>query len=201
MKTIRPLFLVVFLAATTVLLSACATPPRPEPLAITVLRIKGEARVSIGSKTWRTLKKGDVLKVGAVIQTAPKSLVDISLGELPPEPLAFVATAPVHAPVEPQSEPVRIFENSALKIDKAVKFTRSRWDHWSAENCEEVVRLDLFAGSILGLAGSSSENPVYEVEFKNGVVTFSRDARYVIDASGKVRVRNGTASVLLADKT
>ena len=200
MKINRPLLLGAFLVGITALLAGCATQPRPEPMAIVVLRIKGEARVSIDGKTWQPLKRGDVLKNGALVLTASKSLVDISLGEMPHEPPAFNSTAPVYAPVGPKFKPVRIFENSTLKIGKAVKFTHARWNHWSGENLEEVVRLDLNSGSILGLARSVSENPIYEVGFTNGVVTFSRDTLYIIEASGKVEVSKGTASIFLADK-
>jgi hypothetical protein len=200
MITIRPLFLGVFLAAVTALLTGCATQPRPEPLAITVLRLKGEARASMDGKTWQPLKKGDVVKVGAVIQTAPKSLVDICFGEKPSEPTALRPSTSLTMPSAPHFKTTRIFENSALKIEQAVKRNRYVWSHWSDKSLKEEIKIDLRAGEIMGTTISSSENPKYLVGFSQGVITFPRNAAYMLSTSGIFRIVNGAAFIFLADK-
>ena len=46
-----------------------------------VVRIKGDARYKVGSGAWQTLKRGDELSAGTIIETGVNSRVDLMLGE------------------------------------------------------------------------------------------------------------------------
>src|SRR5580704_17038432 len=51
------------------------------PQVVQVVKVEGSAQYSTDGRTWQTLHQGDVLKSGAVIRTAERSLVDVTLGE------------------------------------------------------------------------------------------------------------------------
>src|SRR6516162_4939429 len=52
----------------------------PVSLTASVIGKKGNARYSTDNRTWKILNVGDVLRPGAVVQTAEKSQVDLLLG-------------------------------------------------------------------------------------------------------------------------
>ena len=158
-----------------------------------VVRLKGAARYVGGPMDGKLLKVGDVIRPGAVIQTAAKSSVDFVIGEL---------AAPVARPVtgdmlsyqpssfQPAAEQnlVRMWENTLLAVDKLT----------TTETGADVVtetQLDLKAGHIFGSVKKMSSASKYEVKIPNGVAGI-RGTTYDISAEGVIKVLAG--SVVLA---
>ena len=154
-----------------------------------VVRLKGSARYKVGTGPWQTLKTGDLLKQGTVIETGMNdSRVDIVLGEGSPS-----AAKPIMGEVltyHPAAEQnlVRIWENSRLSIDKLTK---------TQTGADEVTdtKLDLQAGHIFGSVKKLSAASTYEVKIPNGVAGI-RGTIYDISVEGVVKVLVG--SVYLA---
>jgi len=164
-----------------------------------VIRIKGPARFSTGNNVWQPLKVGDVLKAGTVIQTSTEanSYVDLALGD-GSTPVPSAASSSAYTPsiatssssgYQPSSEQniVRVFENSALGIDKLTM---------QQTGADEVTdtQLDLKAGRILGSVKKMSAASKYEVKLPNGVAGI-RGTIYDISASGVVRVLTGSVVI------
>lgn len=161
-----------------------------------VIRIKGPARFSTGNNVWQPLKVGDVLKAGTVIQTSTEanSYVDLALGD----GTAPIPSAPSYTPsiatssgggyqASAEQNIVRVFENSALGIDKLTM---------QQTGADEVTdtQLDLKAGRILGSVKKMSAASKYEVKLPNGVAGI-RGTIYDISASGVVRVLTGSVVI------
>jgi hypothetical protein len=153
-----------------------------------VVRLKGGVRYKIGNNDWQPLKLGDVLRSGAVIQTAANSRVDLVMGD---------ASAPVARPVpsdmisyQPTAEQnvVRIWENTLLGVDKLTE------THTGADVVTET-HLNLKAGHITGSVKKMSAMSKYEIQMPNGVAAI-RGTVYDITAEGLIKVLSG--SVVLA---
>jgi hypothetical protein len=163
------------------------------PQVITVVRVHGEARYTTDNRTWNALKKGDVLKPGCVIQTAPKAVVDIQLGERDAAvaPAGYNPTSPLYAPEQQKANIVRIFENSALAVDKLILEKNTG----TGEELSET-QLDLRAGTIFGNVKKLSATSKYEVKIPNGVAGI-RGTTYMISSSGVVSVLTGSVVVAI----
>src|SRR5271170_1232095 len=85
MKTIQHLAQRLIPSLVVFALMGLATQAMAAPVEQTasVLRVQGAARYSTDNQKWQTLKVGDVLKPGCVIQTAEQSEVDLQLGGSP----------------------------------------------------------------------------------------------------------------------
>jgi hypothetical protein len=152
-----------------------------------VVRMKGGVRYSTGNNDWKSLKLGDVLRPGTVIQTAADSQVDLVLGD---------ASAPVARPVptdmlsyQPMAEQniVRLWENTLMGVDKLTAMSTGM----------EVVtetQLDLKAGHITGSVKKMSAASKYEVKLPNGVAGI-KGTIYECFAEGLIKVREGTLVV------
>lgn len=162
------------------------------PQLITVIRVKGEARYTTDNRTWQALKKGDVLKPGCVIQTAPKSMVDIQLGERDAAvaPISYNPTSPLYAPEQQKANIVRIFENSALAVDKLTVDKTGTGEELSD------TQLDLRAGQVMGNVKKLSAASKYEVKIPNGVAGI-RGTVYMISSSGVVNVLSGSVVIAI----
>ena len=162
------------------------------PQFITVIRVKGEARYTTDNRTWQALKKGDVLKPGCVIQTAPKSMVDIQLGEREAAvaPVSYNPTSSLYAPEQQRANIVRVFENSALAVDKLSLDKTGTGDELSE------TQLDLRAGQIMGNVKKLSASSKYEVKIPNGVAGI-RGTVYMISSSGVVNVLSGSVVIAI----
>ena len=163
------------------------------PQGITVLRVKGMARYASGDNNWHPVRKGDVLKAGTIIQTGPKALVDLQLGEREAAAIAAVSYNPnstMYAPEELKANVVRIFENSALSIDKLAV------DKTGAGDEVSDTQLDLRAGQILGNVKKLSSSSKYEVKIPNGVAGI-RGTVYMISSSGVVNVLSGSVVIAI----
>jgi hypothetical protein len=163
------------------------------PQTVTVVRVHGEARYTMDNRTWQSLKVGDVLKPGCVIQTAPKSLVDIQLGEREAATPAVgrnPASYNSYAPEQQKANIVRIFENSALAVDKLTV------DHTGTGDELSDTQLDLRAGQIMGNVKKLSAASKYEVKIPNGVAGI-RGTVYMISSSGVVNVLSGSVVIAI----
>ncbi len=151
-----------------------------------VVRLKGSARYKIGSNTWQPLKRGDVFKAGALIETGGDgSYVDLVLGEGGPPPVLHPASAEMltYHPTAEQNM-VRIWENSRLGLDKLT----------CTETGADVVtetQLDLQAGHIFGSVRKLSAASRYEVKIPNAVASI-RGTLYDIYVEGVVKVVVGS---------
>jgi len=181
--------------ALAVALSAVA---ETKQLTAKVTRIKGSARISTDNSTWQTLKVGQTVGSGAVLQTAANSFVDLVLGWETPivraprvgEYLTYAPAGGVGGGFAPASErdAIRIYEDSVLALDKLTS-TRTGVD------IVKETQLDLRSGSIFGTVKRLSAASKYEIKFPNGVAGI-KGTIYMINAQGVLSVLAG--SVVLA---
>jgi hypothetical protein len=168
-----------------------------------VTRIKGSARYSTDSKTWNTLKIGQTVSAGTVIQTAKGSFVDLVLGDSLPviqSPKVgqyWVPYPPSHTPpgFQPnvQANSIRLYEDSALALDR-LTCTKTGMDEVSD------TQLDLRAGKMFGRVKKLSAASKYEIKLPNGVAGI-RGTMFTVDVNGVVTVLDGTVviSIIGAD--
>src|SRR5882672_2429570 len=81
MKNIASISKYLVLSVVTLALVASASAQQMIEAGAKVVRIKGDARFATANNVWQPLKVGDVLKSGAIIQTAKDSRVDLVLGD------------------------------------------------------------------------------------------------------------------------
>jgi hypothetical protein len=132
-----------------------------------VVKVKGSARYSSDNRTWQTLKKGEILRSGSLIQTGEKSVVDIAIGE---------SAASLH-----------VVENTVLGVDKLTSEKIGNDEAWE-------IQLDLRAGQIAGRTDKLSDASKYEIKFAGGVAGVL-NGQYAISASGVVDVTEGLVIV------
>ena len=156
---------------------------------VKVVRLKGAARYATGPNTGQLLKVGDIVKPGAVIQTAADSRVDLALGD-GSAPVAQSTVSSMSLSYTPSSDQniVRLWENTLLGIDKLTETQ-------TGADVVTETQLDLKAGHIFGSVKKMSAASKYEVKIPNGVAGV-RGTVYDISAEGLVKVLSG--SVVLA---
>jgi hypothetical protein len=158
-----------------------------------VVRVSGNARYKVGSGAWQTLKRGDELGAGTVIETGVNSRVDLMMGESAP-PVARPVTGEVltYAPAAEQNS-VRLWENSRMAIDRLTR----------TETGADVVtdtQLDLQAGRIMGSVKKMSAASKYEVKIPNGVAGI-RGTVYDISVEGIIKCLVGSIFLAFTDST
>jgi len=120
--------------------SGCKTTSEAEiPQTFTVIGISGDARYADDqSKTWRTLKSGNHISQGSVLQTASGAgnAVLLVAGE------RFVPAIPLDPRPYDHANKLILYENSILKIHKLTLKTLGEKKIWD-------TRLSLLAGSAL----------------------------------------------------
>ncbi len=162
-----------------------------EQVTAKVVRIKGDARYKVGSGAWQTLKRGDELNAGTIVETGIDSHVDLVLGEgAPPKPRPVIGDMLTYQPTAEQNM-VRIWDNSRLGIDKLTM----------TETGADVVtdtQLDLQAGHIFGSVKKMSAASKYEVKIPNGVAGI-RGTIYDISVEGLVKVLVGSIYLSYTD--
>jgi len=159
-----------------------------------VVRIGGHARFTTGNNVWQPLHVGDIVKPGTVIQTENKegAFVDLVLGDGSGSlGMASAEGGPASAAITPiaykpnaEQNVVRIWQNSALGIDKLT----------STDTGADVVtetQLDLRAGRVLGTVKKMNSASKYEIKLPNGVAGI-RGTFYDVTADGVVRVSSGS---------
>lgn len=107
-----------------------------------VLQIKGSAKYSVEGGVWVPLKTGATLKPGAIIQTAPESIVDLDLG----------ANGPI----------IRVTPSSTLSLDKL---------NHAGTGIDRVIetRVNVQNGTIVGNVTKLAKASKYEIKTPNGV--------------------------------
>jgi hypothetical protein len=176
---------------------ACSVLAETQSINAKVTRIKGSARYSTDSKTWSTLKLGQVLWAGTVIQTAKGSFVDLVLGDALPVVQSpkigqvSLPYPPSHTPpaFQPsvQANTVRLYEDSALALDK-LTCTKTGMDEVSD------TQFDLRAGKMFGRVKKLSPASKYEIKLPNGVAGI-RGTMFTVDVNGVVTVLEGTVVI------
>ncbi len=160
-----------------------------------VVRMKGDARYTVGAGTFKPLKLGDVLKPGTIVQTSREkgAFVDLVLlegaGEVAMPASSGGAGAPGTMAYQPKAEQniVRITENSALGIDKLTSTQ-------TGAGAVTETQLDLRAGRILGSVKKMSAASKYEIKFPNGVAGI-RGTSYEFTAEGVLKITIGQAII------
>lgn len=155
----------------------------------TVLRVSGDARYSTGDNQWHTLREGDIVQPGTVLQTASKSSVDIVLyNEFVSLGQQALGGAPTSLNFHPGGEAtvnvVRLYENTVLGVDKLSSMQTG------ADKVTET-QLDLRAGKIFGSVKKMFGASKYEIKYPNGVAGV-RGTVYFMEASGNVSVYSGS---------
>jgi hypothetical protein len=156
-----------------------------------VVRISGNARYKVGSGAWQTLKRGDQLGAGTIVETGVNSRVDLMMGEgAPPVAHPVVGEMLTYAPAAEQNM-VRLWENSRMGIDKLTR----------TETGADVVtdtQLDLQAGHIFGSVKKMSAASKYEVKIPNGVAGI-RGTVYDISVEGLIKCLVGSIFLSYTD--
>jgi hypothetical protein len=158
-----------------------------------VARLKGSARYKIGSNTWQPLKRGDVLRAGALVETGgDSSYVDLVLGEGGAPPVMRPASGEMLT-YHPNAEQnmVRVWENSRMGID--ILTVRE-----TGADVVTETQLDLQAGHIFGSVRKMSAASKYEVKIPNAVASI-RGTIYDISVEGLIKVRVGSVFLNYTD--
>jgi hypothetical protein len=147
-----------------------------------VVRVTGGARYSVSGQIWQTLKAGDVLAPGTLVQTAKtKATIEIQLGPGPGS----------------DANIIRLFDDTALEIKKLATPTGG------LEGTEEI-ELDLRAGQILGVVKKFKEGSSYQVMLPAGAAgvrgdaTDNRGTVYVLKSTGNLVVLAGKMAIAIA---
>lgn len=204
MKYIQTLITMV-IAGAVLALDGSVKAETVKPCLVTVVRIQGQARYSLGDNNWHPLVVGKVLRSGAIIQSAVDSSVDLVLSATPVKgPLA--ATAPTTMILAPDSkvrgfaayEPmvsqnvIRMWGNSVLAVDKLTQFD-------TGVDTVSDTELDLRAGRIFFDVKKMSATSQFIIKIPNGVAGIRGSYGY-IDASGEMAMGDGSAVVSVIDK-
>jgi hypothetical protein len=147
-----------------------------------VMRASGGARYSVSGQPWQTLKTGDVLAPGTLIQTAKtKATIEIQLGQ----------------GTGADSNIIRLFDDTALEIKKLAT------QAGGLEGTEEI-ELDLRAGQVLGVVKKFKEGSSYQVMLPAGAAGVrgdaadSRGTAYVLRSTGSLVVLAGKMAIAIA---
>ena len=183
-------------------LAAGAVAQSIQPGVVTVVRIVGEARYSLGDGNWHPLVAGKMLAAGAVIQTGHDATVDIVLGKkipmyelglkrpyaLPGEvSLAVDEKVRGYVSYRPlaQQNAVRMTGDTVLAIDKL---------NVSDTGVDTVgdTELDLRQGGIYCSVKKLSGASQYIIKIPNGIAGV-RGTLFYIDATGRCIVYRNSA--------
>jgi hypothetical protein len=199
MKYIQTLTTMV-MAAAVLALDGTARAESVKPCIVTVVRIQGQARYSLGDNKWHPLVVGKVLRSGAIIQSAVDSSVDIVLSANPVGmPQAAIApTTMILAPdskvrgfaaYEPmvQQNVIRLWGNTVLAVDKLTQFD-------TGVQTVSDTELDLRAGRIFFDVKKMSASSQFIIKIPNGVAGIRGSSGY-IDASGEMGMGDGSAVI------
>jgi hypothetical protein len=176
-----------------------------KPCIVTVVRIQGQARYSLGDNNWHPLVVGKVLKSGSIIQSAVDSSVDLVLSaQAVGMPQAAIAPATVilapdsqvrgFASYEPniQQNVIRMWGNTVLAVDKLTQFD-------TGVQTVSDTELDLRAGRIFFDVKKMSATSQFIIKIPNGVAGI-RGSYGFIDASGQMAMGSGSAVISVVDK-
>ncbi|HLX94583.1 MAG TPA: FecR domain-containing protein [Verrucomicrobiae bacterium] len=146
-----------------------------KPCVVTVVRIQGVARYSLGDNAWHPLVVGKILGSGAIIQSAANSTVDIVMGG---GAVAMPQAAPAPDAITPASDPnvrglvsykpmveqnvIRMWGNTVLAVDKLTQYD-------TGVDTVSDTELDLRAGRIFFNVKKMSASSQFIIKIPNGV--------------------------------
>ncbi len=175
-----------------------------KPCVVTVVRIQGQARYSLGDNKWHPLVVGKVLGTGAIIQSAVNSTVDVVLSGNPiampqasstPQTISLAADPNVRGLVSykpmVQQNVIRLFGNTVLAVDK---LTQSDTGVDTISDTE----LDLRAGRMFFNVKKMSAASQFIIKIPNGVAGI-RGSSGMIDASGETWMFTGQVIIALGN--
>ena len=179
-----------------------------KPCLVTVVRIQGQARYSMGDNVWHPLVVGKILHSGAIIQSAVNSSVDLVLSGntiLMQQATASPDTTPVamapaddpnvrgYVAYQPAVEQnvIRMFGNSVLAVDKL-----SQVD--TGVDTVSDTELDLRAGKIFVNVKKMSASSQFIIKIPNGVAGI-RGSAGCISADGSVQWFSGQIIISLVN--
>jgi hypothetical protein len=193
-----PTLITVAVGGAVLALSSSAVAQSVKSCMVTVVRIQGEARYSLGDNAWHPLLVGKILRSGAIIQSAANSSVDIVLSGDPvampqaapsPDAIAFAPDPNIrglvsYKPMVKQNV-IRLWSNTVLAIDK---LTQSDTGVDTVSDTE----LDLRAGRIFYNVKKMSVTSQFIIKIPDGVAGI-RGCAGVGDANGSWFTIEGTA--------
>lgn len=185
-----------------------------KPCVVTVVRIQGQARYSLGDNAWHPLVVGKVLGTGAIIQSAVNSSVDIVLSgsavampQAAPSPntIAFAPDPNVRGLVsyKPMVEQnvIRLWGNTVLAVDKLTQFD-------TGVQTVSDTELDLRAGRIFFNVKKMSATSQFIIKIPDGVAGIrgswgwgDSSGNWAMGAGSAVvsRIRNGVPFTVLVN--
>lgn len=179
-----------------------------KPCLVTVVRIQGQARYSMGDNVWHPLVVGKILHSGAIIQSAVNSSVDLVLSgnrimmqQAPTSPgatpvamgLADDPNVRGYVAYQPAVEQnvIRMFGNSVLAVDKL-----SQVD--TGVDTVSDTELDLRAGKIFVNVKKMSASSQFIIKIPNGVAGI-RGSAGCISADGSIQWFKGEIIISLVN--
>ena len=171
-----------------------------KPCIVTVVRIQGQARYSLGDNAWHPLVVGKVLGAGAIIQSAVNSSVDIVLsGSAVPMPQAAPSPNTIQFAPDPnvrglvsykpmvEQNVIRLWGNTVLAVDKLTQFD-------TGVQTVSDTELDLRAGRIFFNVKKMSATSQFIIKIPDGVAGI-RGSWGWGDSSGNWAMGGGSAVV------
>jgi len=133
-----------------------------------VVGVQGTAEYSVDGSSWTALKRGEVLREGAVIRTVGASGADLDLGR----------------------------NGSGLRVmpDSVVAFSALTYEETGVETVVNT-QIELRAGRVLGNVQKLTSTSKYEVKAPKSVATI-RGTRYDMAASGRLVVAEGSVVIV-----
>ena len=205
MKYIQTLITMLVVGA-VMALDGSAKADSVKPCIVTVVRIQGQARYSLGDNNWHPLVVGKVLRSGAIIQSAVDSSVDIVLSATPvgmpqsaiaPTTMILAPDSAVrgfasYAPAVNQNV-IRMWGNTVLAIDKLTQFD-------TGVQTVSDTELDLRAGRIFFNVKKMSATSRFIIKIPNGVAGI-RGSYGFWDADGDGGMGAGSMLISIIDST
>ncbi|MGB7769850.1 MAG: FecR domain-containing protein [Verrucomicrobiia bacterium] len=201
MKYIQTL-ITMLVGGVVLALGSSAVAQTIKPCMVTVVRIQGQARYSLGDNVWHPLLVGKILRSGAIIQSAANSTVDIVFSD---EPIAMpqAALSPDSIGLAPdpnvrgllsykpmvQQNVIRMYGNTVLAVDKLTQFD-------SGVDTVSDTELDLRAGRIFFNVKKMSATSQFIIKIPNGVAGI-RGSSGIFDATGQVWMFTGEIIIAL----
>ena len=187
MKYIQTLITMV-VGGAVLALGSSAVAQSVKPCVVTVVRIQGQARYSLGDNAWHPLVVGKVLGAGAIIQSAVNSTVDVvfsgsavAMPQAAPSP-DTIALAPdpnvrglvSYKPMVEQNV-IRMFGDTVLAVDKLTQFD-------TGVDTVSDTELDLRAGRIFFNVKKMSATSQFIIKIPEWRGRHSRFGRFAVDA-------------------
>lgn len=167
---------------------------------VTVAAISGQARYSTDGVNYHPLVVGQTLGVGAVIQTAANSKVDLVLGR---KIATHIDNTTTHAAFAPGADSkvrglvayravaeqnvVRMYPDTVLAVDKLLASD-------TGVDAVSDTELDLRQGRIFGSVKKLSAASQFLIKFPNGVAGV-RGTQFDISADGSITVADGSVVI------